>query len=193
MSDFELNPEWDAIETQAPMDDLPEIEYFLEVIECSGEFVEAAGGQRIKMTYKIMEGLHEGRQGWDKFDRQRLVEWNDKKTGERRSAYLDEVKFKSLCVAIGMNDHPSNYADFYGIPFRAKLKYTTSSDGKRFQQWSNFKPANAAPPQQQQRQSVPQAQQARPVATARPAPASTGGKPSAWPSRSTPGQTAFGR
>lgn len=172
---------WDETEANTSFEPLPLSVYDIEIIESDVEMKESAKGRRISVTYMVMTGPYEGRRGWDRFDIDRLSEWTDKKTGERRSAYIDKARFKELCTALGLGDFPSDSTELHGIPFRATAKTEPGNDqyGPK-NVWSAYKRAAhfaaPSPVQRQQNAAAPAQRQAAP-------PANAGGNRPGWMNR----------
>lgn len=165
--------DWEEIETQQPLDALPAGSYDLAIIDSDAEDNEKAQGRRIKVTYEIQTGPYQGRKSWDSFDIDRLSEWTDKASGERRSAYIDKSRFKTLCAALGMTNAPGDTTEMHGIIFRASAKveqndpnYPPRNRWNSFKEAQNGRVSSAAPPPPAARQPQQQRQAAPPAAAA---------------------------
>jgi hypothetical protein len=160
---------WDETEERTSFDPLPLNTYDIEIVESDVEMKESAKGRRISVTYLVMTGPFEGRKGWDRFDIDRQSEWTDKKTGERRTAYIDKARFKELCTALGLGNFPNDSNELHSIPFRAMAKIEPASGeyGPK-NVWSSYKRAahfSAPSPTQRQAPTPQQRQSAQPAAT----------------------------
>lgn len=171
---------WDETEANTSFDPLPLNTYDIEIVESDVEMKESAKGRRISVTYMVMTGPYEGRRGWDRFDIDRLSEWTDKKTGERRSAYIDKARFKELCTALGLGNFPNDSNELHSIPFRAMAKIEPASGeyGPK-NVWSSYKrPAHFSAPSPAQQRQAPTQQQRQSAP-----PASGGGSRPGWMNR----------
>lgn len=147
MSDLgNWDEEFDNVPVQSPLDALPAGPYALEVIESEMTMIthkDGTQGRRVSVTYQVIEGAHDNRKSWDRFDIDRVANTRN------GPAQIDRQRFKTLVSALGMTDWPRDTAEMHGIVFQATAKVEQSDDPKYPPKnvWGSYKPAGNTVPQ----------------------------------------------
>jgi hypothetical protein len=179
-----FNPNEVPPDERGPMDPLPPGKYELAVVESDLVQSKSGKGDILKLTHEVTSGPFVNRKIWSQHNFR-----HDNPEAQR----IGQREIANLCEAIGHNGPLTDSTQLHGIVYvgTVGMEYDKTGQYEPKNKIKYFAPANgAAPPQPQQRQAAQPQQRPAAQQQTRPAANATGMK---WPSRSTPGQTAFGR
>lgn len=156
-------------EPSADFSPIPAGVYDVEVVESDIVSTKAGDGTIVKLTFRVLNGQHEGRQIWANLN----IENRNPKAQE-----IGQRELSDLSRACGFAANPERTEDFHGIPLvvNVKLKPGDGEYGPR-NEVGSFKAASHARPAPRPAPVQRQAAQA--------APATNGGAKPSWMTRKT--------
>ena len=124
MAEFSFNP--DEVEDTGS-DLLPAGQYIVQIIESELAPTKNGKGQRLNLTFEIVDGPHAKRRIWEGLN---IFHEN------AQAQSISQRDLKRICVAVGHTGVLSNSEDLHFKPFRARVAVQTDKTG-------NFDPRNA--------------------------------------------------
>lgn len=154
-------PEPDSLEP------VPAGEYLVEIIESDALQTKAGNGERLAITFEVIDGEFRGRKIWDGISYRH---------SNPKAQEIGQKQINALCRAIGFSGHLEDSTQLHGTPLVVRVivgqddpQYRPKNIVKAYKA-ANEAPAPAAPPA---RAAAPTATQARPAA----APAAAASRP----------------
>jgi hypothetical protein len=145
-------PEPDSLEP------VPAGEYLVEIIESDAVQTKAGNGERLAITFAVIDGEFRGRNIWDGINYRH---------SNPKAQEIGQKQINALCRAIGFSGHLEDSTQLHGVPLLVRViveqddpQYRPKNVVKAYKA-ANEAPAPAAP---SARAAAPAATQARPAA-----------------------------
>lgn len=123
------------VEPNAPREELPEGTYLAAIVESQMKITKKKDGQRLELTFEVLDGTHKGRRVWANLNLDNPSE---------TSVEIAKRDLSAICRAVGVMT-PKDSADLHGKPLMIVVKHKPDDNGDPRAEVKGYRAAATAP------------------------------------------------